>query len=478
MGFNARDALGEFWASKVSKLGIAFLITLFALSAYVLVSFPLDFGTKQWNRPQFWADNPKAVPPTWIQMFTSVKKPIHMILESDYSVERYGGNRILEFNIGFNYWADEFPQFTSFSLSDLTFWDDPPIFHLTLTKPDGTEIENLLVAYIPFPSPDDTPPFIKYVETPLRIFLPGSKEVHRAVSKYLRSEYDMSLTPLDIKSSGPEQYMFGAPDTEGEFDEVLEGSYNLEIRVETFHEDDSVGSVKFVVGGRVFGFMGTDTLGRDLAVGLLFGFPVALFIGFITSTLTTIVGSVLGIMSGYMGGRTDDVIQRVSDIMNNMPQLPILIFLIFILGQNIWNIILVLVVFGWSGLTILIRSMVLQAKEEQFIEAAVAVGASRRWIMARHIFPQVAPFIFTQMIFYTPSAILAEAALSFLGLGDPSIPTWGQILERGFQTGAIFLGYWWWIIPPGLLIVVTALCFVFIVQGLEPVVNPRLRRMR
>jgi peptide/nickel transport system permease protein len=191
-----------------------------------------------------------------------------------------------------------------------------------------------------------------------------------------------------------------------------------------------------------------------------------------------VIGSVLGIMSGYMGGKADTLIQRVSDVLNNLPQLPILIFLVFILGQNIWNIIGVLIFFGWSGLTILIRSMVLQAKEEQFIEASVAVGASSRWIMARHIFPQVAPFIFTQMIFYTPAAILAEAALSFLGLGDPSLPTWGQILERGYRTGAIFLGYWWWIIPPGLLIVLTALCFVFIAQGLEPVVNPRLRRMR
>lgn len=476
MGFNARDALGEFWASRVSKLGIAVLLILFAISAYVLVSFPLNFGTQYWNRPKIWADNPKGVPPTWTQMFTSVKKPKTMILESDYSVERKsGGNRILEFNIRFNYVADEFPQFTSFSLFDLTFWDDPPIVYLTLTKPDGTEIEDLLAIFIPFPI-SETPPFTMYVNTPLRIFLPGSSEVHRAVSSYLRNEYDLSLTPLDVKSSGPEQYMFGTPGTE--FDEVQEGSYNLEIRVEMFHKDDSIGSVKFVVGGTVFGFMGTDTLGRDLAVGLLFGFPVALFIGFITSTLTTFIGSVLGIMSGYMGGRTDDVIQRVSDVMNNMPQLPILIFLIFILGQNIWNIILVLVVFGWSGLTILVRSMVLQAKEEDFIEAAVAVGASRRWIMVRHIFPQVAPFIFTQMIFYTPGAILAEAALSFLGLGDPSLPTWGQILERGFRTGAIFLGYWWWIIPPGLLIVVTALCFVFITQGLEPVVNPRLRRRR
>ena len=478
MGFNARDTFSEFWASRVSKLGVLFMVTLFAISVYVLVTYPSNFGTSYWNRPQHWADYPKAVPPTWIQMFTSVKKVQHQILVTDNVYVRDRGIRTLEYTIRFKYDADEYPEFTSFSLSELTFYDDPPFIYLTLERPDGSVIENLIFHAIPFPSPDDEPPFVKYVESPLRIFLPGSSEVNSALSSFVRSEYELELTPLDIGNSDQEQYIFGTPDSEGNFDQPLKGSYTMKIWVETFHEDDTAGSVMFVVGGGVFGYMGTDTLGRDLAVGLLFGFPVALFIGFLTSTLTTIVGSVLGIWGGYVGGRTDDVIQRVSDILNNVPQLPILIFLVFVLGQNIWNIILVLVIFGWSGLTILVRSMVLQAKEEQFIEASVAAGASRSWIMARHIFPQVAPFIFTQMIFYTPSAILAEAALSFLGLGDPSLPTWGQIMERGYQTGAIFLGYWWWVIPPGLLIVITALCFVFIAQGLEPVVNPRLRRRR
>jgi peptide/nickel transport system permease protein len=478
MGFSTRDALSEFWASRVSKLGVFFLISLFAISAYVLVSYPLNFGTQYWNRPQHWADYPKAVPPAWIQTFSSSRLPEHQVLTSDISVVKTRGVRALEFTIIFDYRADLVPQYTSFSLKGLTFYGEPPLLYLSLTRPDGLTIEDLLTFTVPYPSPGAEPPHVKYFENPLRIYLPGSPEVHHAVSSFVRSNFDVSITPLDVNNRGPEQFMFGTPNEEGDFNNVLEGTYSLLVRVEVFDQDDDAESVKLVIGGEKYGLMGTDILGRDLAVGLLFGFPVALFIGFITSTLTTIVGSSLGIYGGYKGGRTDNLIQRVSDIMNNLPQLPILIFLVFILGQNIWNIILVLVVFGWSGLTILIRSMVLQAKEEQFIEAAIASGASDRWIMFRHIFPQVAPFVFTQMIFYTPSAILAEAALSFLGLGDPSLPTWGQILERGFQTGAIFMGYWWWIIPPGLLIVVTALCFVFIAQGLEPVVNPRLRRMR
>jgi peptide/nickel transport system permease protein len=98
--------------------------------------------------------------------------------------------------------------------------------------------------------------------------------------------------------------------------------------------------------------------------------------------------------------------------------------------------------------------------------------------MFRHILPQIAPYVLTNLIFAVPAAILAEAGLSFLGLGDPSIPTWGQILESGFRSGGIYVGYWWWIIPPGLLIVLTALTFMLISLGLEPVVNPRLRRTR
>ena len=94
------------------------------------------------------------------------------------------------------------------------------------------------------------------------------------------------------------------------------------------------------------------------------------------------------------------------------------------------------------------------------------------------MFPHLAPFVFAQLIFFAPTAILAEAGLSFLGLGDPAVPTWGQILEHGFRTGAVYLGYWWWVVPPGLLIVLTAVTFMLLSLGMEPVVDPRLRRVR
>ena len=150
--------------------------------------------------------------------------------------------------------------------------------------------------------------------------------------------------------------------------------------------------------------------------------------------------------------------------------------MVFVLGSKLWLILLILVVFGWPGLTIVVRSMVLQLRSGPGVEAARALGATRARIMARHIFPAIAPFIFAQLIFFAPSAILAEAGLSFLGLEIPPFQPGGQILESGFRTGAVFLGYWWWLVPPGLLIVLTAVTFMLLALGMEPVVNPRLRR--
>jgi peptide/nickel transport system permease protein len=226
----------------------------------------------------------------------------------------------------------------------------------------------------------------------------------------------------------------------------------------------------------VFGALGTDAQGRDLAEGLLFGLPVALLIGLAAAIISTAIGTALGLLSGYMGGRVDLVIQRAADIVNNVPLLPLLIFMVFVLGAQLWLILLVLIAFSWPGLTILIRSMVLGLGAGQEVEAARALGASHRHIIVKHVFPHTAPYVLTQLIFFVPAVILAEAGLSFLGLGDPSLPTWGQILESGFRTGAVFLGYWWWVVAPGLLIVLTAMTFMLLALGLEPVVNPRLRR--
>lgn len=448
------------------------------MSTYVLATYPLDFGVVLWNNPAVWADNPKLAPPAWVNSLSSIKKAEHNIMElrKPEATSTIPGQISLTYTFRFNFEADEPPSFTSFTVFNVTYHRTPVTLTATLTRPDGKKIE-IYSFTVPAPRTGENLPVSRYFETPRRIFLSGEDRVVTAASDFLRREYSVSLPGSEILSKGVDRVLFGTPSKGGSFD-ILKGNYVFTVRTDTGDASDSIGSVKLVVGGRVYGLMGTDSLGRDLAVGLLFGFPVALFIGLSTSILATVLGTLLGIQSGYRGGKTDLTIQRGSDVLANMPLLPILIFLTFIVGQKLWIVMLVLVAFSWPGLAITVRSMVLQMRSGQLVEAAIAIGASPSRIMFRHILPQVAPFVFAQLIFFTPAAILTEAALSFLGLGDPSLPTWGQILELGFRNGAVYVGHWWWVLPPGFLVVFTALTFALLALGLEPLVNPRLRRMK
>ncbi|MDE2802438.1 MAG: ABC transporter permease [Chloroflexota bacterium] len=465
--------------SAIGKAGLALLAFLVAVSVFVLVTYPLDFGTREWSNPAVWADNPKAVPPTWLNLFPGSDHVAHATLATAEPVETrtVGSVKAETYRLPLSHDFDAFPTFISFSLDAVTFHGRPPLVTLDLERPDGGSVR--LLQHVPTGGRDgEAAPYVRYLDTPYRILLSTEETVRSALAAYHNDRYDTSLDERDLRGFG-DHAAFGTPvDGDGAAFEPLQGEYTFAVTATFANEADSMDGARVVVGGDVFGGMGSDSQGRDLLVGLLFGFPVALFIGLLASTLTTAIGASLGIMSGYLGGWVDTTIQRLADIVANVPLLPILIFMVIVLGSNLFLIILVLVAFSWPGLTILIRSMVLQLRAGQLVEATKALGASQRRVMVRHIFPQTAPYVFAQMIFFTPAAILAEAGLSFLGLGDPSIPTWGQILEQGFRTGAVYVGYWWWVLPPGLLIVLTAMAFVLLALAVEPVLNPRLRTMR
>lgn len=456
-----------FWSSNVSKAGVFLLAVMVTISLYVVATYPLDFGTRFWNNPSIWADNPKEAPPEWTNLFTANPAPTHIsitVTDVGETAERT-----------FDYFFRDFPSFVSVTVSEVVYRERPPTLLLELVRPDGTRAVFYVLTVSP-PTPGETPPYRRHFETPLRVYLSGDIQAGQYLSRFLFSEYGASFSAEEVVRLGVEKALFGFPEN----DELrpLSGVYSFVVTVVKSHPEDSVGRVTFVAGGRVFGLFGTDRLGRDLATGLLFGFPVALLIGIVTAVLTTAIGSSLGMVSGYVGGKIDEAIQRTCDVLNNIPLLPLLIFFTFIFKPSIWLIVLILVAFGWSGLAIVVRSIVLQAKTAQYVEAAESLGVKRTRILVKHIMPQIAPFIISQMIFATPGAILAEAALSFLGLGDPALPSWGQILEYAFRSGGVNLGLWWWIFPPGALIALTSFAFVLVSLGMEPVVSPRLRRMK
>ena len=478
MNTTLKDAVRVLVGSNIGKAGLTMLGLLVAVSVFVLATYPLDFGTREWSNPAVWADNPKAVPPVWLNLLPGSDNVAHATLTAAAPDEvRFVGSVKAEaYRLPLSHNFDGFPTFISFSLDAVRFHGRPPLITLTLERPDGGAVR--LLQHVPSGGRDGEPaPYVRYLDKPYRILLSTDETVRSSLADFHNERYGTALDERDLRSLG-EQAAFGTPDDDGAAFTPLQGEYEFTVTATFADENDTLDGASVVIGGDVFGLMGSDSQGRDLAVGLLFGFPVALFIGLLASTLTTAIGASLGIMSGYLGGWVDTAIQRLADVVANVPLLPILIFMVIVLGSNLLLIILVLVAFSWPGLTILIRSMVLQLRSGQLVEATKALGASQRRVMLRHIFPQTAPYVFAQMIFFTPAAILAEAGLSFLGLGDPSIPTWGQILEQGFRTGAVYVGYWWWVLPPGLLIVLTAMTFVLLALAIEPVLNPRLRTMR
>ncbi len=473
-----KESWGEFWKSLTSKVGLLFLAIVLAVSIFTVSTMPLDYGTRYWSNPYYWIDHPKSAQPTWVNRFASEKLLEHRELSVSIPTSSYvsGAFYLKVYDVVYDLNVERFPTFIILKISNVQYMSKPPLVTINIIRPDGIKIP-LYTLTIASPLADEQPPYIKHIDEPRRVLLSGEPFLARSLAEYLLNEYDLVVTPGVISSEiGYEEIIFGKHISENNFEPLL-GDYRFEVILRG-QAEDKLGRVTMILGGEVYGAMGTDILGRDLAKGLLFGFPIALLIGFTTSVIVTIIGASLGIIGGYTGGITDNVIQRVSDIVNNIPQLPLLIFFTFLFGGDILVVVGVLIAFGWPTLVIVTRSMILSIKEAPFVESAVAIGASRWRIMARHIFPQVAPYILSQMIFFTPSAILTEAALSFLGLGDPTLPTWGQILEYGFKNGAVYVGYWHWILPPGILIVFSAITFVLIALGLEPVVNPRLRRRR
>jgi len=471
-----------FIRSGVAKAGLALLLAIVIISLYTLATYPLDYGIRIWNNPRIWADNPQLVPPEWVDMFTDRVMVKHIVLSTKKvdRTENVLGISYKVYEIKYNLVYDGFPKYLIMKLANITLHDEKgAVLFLNVTRPDDKKIT--IILFTESPPAGSKLPISLYSKDYKIMFLSRDINIAPNLCFYLINYYNISMDPDDVRSIGYEKIIFGVPRLENNSYvwEPLKGKYKFSLYI-TGNPKDSVGEFKMIFGGEVYGFMGTDDLGRDLAQGLLFGFPVALAIGVVTSVITTAIGTALGIISGYKGGKIDEIVQRVSDIVNNFPVLPLLILISFVVSRipnfpRLLAIIGALVAFGWAGLTILVRSMVLSLRSSAFVEAAKAIGASDRMIMFKHIFPNIAPFVFAQMIFFTPSAILAEAALSFLGLGDPTIPTWGQIIQQGFEGGAVFNGYWWWILPPGILIIIAAVTFVFIALGMEPVVNPKLQ---
>ena len=258
--------------------------------------------------------------------------------------------------------------------------------------------------------------------------------------------------------------------------EPLKGNYIFSIDTYSINSEIKSHESKLIIGGKAFGMMGTDELRRDLAIGLLWGTPLALFIGLVVSIASVIMGLLYGVYAGFKGKKTDEVMMRFNDVIYALPALPFLIILSVTISNSIFVLVGFLMIFGWVGIAKVARSMSLQIKTRGYVDAANMMGQKNSKIVLKHILPQLLPYAFASIAISVPAAITTEAGLSFLGLGDPSFPTWGHILHDANTFGAAARGLWWWIMPPGVMIAIAGLAFVFIGNALDAIVNPKLKR--
>ena len=222
--------------------------------------------------------------------------------------------------------------------------------------------------------------------------------------------------------------------------------------------------------------LGTDTHGAPILSALIWGSQVSILVGFTATVMFIGIGTLIGLVSGYFGGTAiDDVLMRLTDVFLVLPALPLMITLAYILRPSIWNVILVIGLTGWPGSARLIRSQVLSVKERAYVDAARVAGASDSYIIMRHILPNVAPLAFANAVLGVGGSILSEAALSWLGLSDPVMVSWGKMLQLANVATALSQGYWWVLIPPGLALTLIVLAFLYMGNAFDKILNPRLR---
>ena len=220
--------------------------------------------------------------------------------------------------------------------------------------------------------------------------------------------------------------------------------------------------------------LGTDDAGKDVLSSFIFGSRVSLIVGFFASFISIFIGGVTGVVAGFYGGRVENLLMRVTDIMLVIPDLPLMVVVIALTKPSIWNIIFVIGLLGWTGTARLVRSQTLAVKSRKFVLRARAIGAGNMHIIRHHILPLVMPLLVVNTVLVISLAILNESTLAFLGLGDPTAISWGQMLNFAFRRGAMSAGAWWVLVTPGFGIVWVVLALTLIGQGLEQVLNPRL----
>jgi peptide/nickel transport system permease protein len=400
-----------------------------------------------------WAEYPRNAWPVWQNWFSQVKRPETIIFRSadgdgEQSITNLSEDtREAIYIYEFDYQYDEFPP-ELILFANAQFDEKAPHVEMTWYTPDGREIR-------------------------AGTFSPGA-------SSSFRFSQDAQLQRRLQRATGiegilAEQGLFDDPEQEGL--QVLKGTYRLEISSILFEAESSVDAT-FVSYGLVHGIAGTDHRRRDLSVALLWGTPIAMSFGLIAALGTTVLSLCIAAIGVWYGGLLDAAIQRITEVNNIIPLLPILIMVGTLYSRSIWLMLGLVVVFSIFGLSIkTYRATFLQIRELSYIEAAKAYGAGDFRIIFQYMIPRLLPLLIPGIVSLVPGFVFLEASLAVLGLGDPILPTWGKLISDARTQGALFNGYYYWVLQPAALMMLAGFGFAMVGFALDRIFNPKLQEL-
>ena len=221
---------------------------------------------------------------------------------------------------------------------------------------------------------------------------------------------------------------------------------------------------------------GADFYGKDVYSLTVLGSRASLIVGLAASLISIVLGTTIGLSSGYFGKITDEILMRFTDFFLVIPWFPLMIVIAMLMGKSFTNVIIVIGITSWPSTARIVRSQVFSVKEKAFVERARAIGSGSGHIISKHILPNVFPLIFANTILLIANSIFSESFLDFFGLGDPTVVSWGTMLEVAYEKGAFSSYAWWSILAPGACIVILIMSFYLIGDALDEILNPKLRR--
>jgi peptide/nickel transport system permease protein len=454
----------EFWAEfrrdRAGLVGVGLLFLFLFLLAFEPLVVPFPEGSKRWHDITYWVDNPPNAAPAWTNWFRAKKGAVQRVVrEYDTATEESDGVRFVHRSFTYEYAYDQPPLDV---IMRFTATGDVPTA-LTVTRPDGLELE---LFRSQFTAGDQE-----------HVRISVDRDSQDAAYAFLKQyESEETAGAIDIGQLDPTSVVFAEAGSGMNAEPVsLHGTYVFTLSTLLLGDDRAADDPHLVISGRVSGLLGTDNSKRDLWTGIVAGVKWALLIGLLTAFVSVSVGVIAGIASAYYRGWVEVVIQRVFEIIVNMPLLPVLIIIAAVFKLNIWYFMGIMCIYFWTGPVKTVYSMALQIKEETYIEASRAIGAKSGRIIFRHMVPLLVPYSFASMALYVPGAVVYEATVSLLGLGDARIVSWGQILHDALAGGAILSGLWWWVVPPGLLIALVGMTFAFVGFAMDKILHPKLR---